>query len=48
MKTETDREMNKRILKDCDKEQLLELLLNTLDNEKRLRNELDKLQGIIR
>ncbi len=45
---ETDREVNERVLKDLNRDELLVILLDTLDNYKRLRDELDKLQGIIR
>jgi len=31
-----------------DKEQIIEILISTLKNEERLRNELDKVSGIIR
>jgi hypothetical protein len=44
--------IEERLLRDnllrCDKEQLIEILMNTLKNEERLRNELDKVSGIIR
>jgi hypothetical protein len=32
----------------CEKEQIIEILISTLKNEERLRNELDKISGIIR
>ena len=32
----------------CDKEQIIEILISTLKNEERLRNELDKISGITR
>ena len=32
----------------CEKEQIIEILISTLKNEERLRNELDKVSGIIR
>ena len=45
---ETDREVNERVLKDLNKDELLVILLDTLDSYKRLRDELDKTQGMIR
>ena len=32
----------------CDKEQIINILISTLKNEERLRNELDKVSGITR
>ena len=32
----------------CEKDQIIEILISTLKNEERLRNELDKVSGIIR
>jgi hypothetical protein len=43
-----DRIENRNTLSHYDKEQLLELCLDLLESEKEKREELDKLQGIIR
>ena len=43
-----DRIENRNTLSYYDKEQLLELCLDLLESEKEKREELDKLQGIIR
>jgi hypothetical protein len=32
----------------CDKQQIIDILISTLKNEERLRNELDKVSGITR
>jgi hypothetical protein len=38
----------KALLSDLTKEQLVRALINTLENEAKLREELDKIKGIIR
>jgi len=43
-----DGEMYRRNLEHCSKEELLELCIGLLHSEKEKRDELDKLQGIIR
>ena len=46
--TQIDETFLREYMMECDKEQIIEILISTLKNEERLRNELDKVSGIIR
>ena len=43
-----DAQAIREMMERCDKQQVIEILIATLENEARLRNELDKVSGIIR
>ena len=43
-----DAQAIREMMERCDKQQVIEILIATLENEARLRNELDNLTGTIR
>ena len=43
-----DEKAIREMMERCDKQQIIDILVVTIKNEARLRNELDKVSGIIR